>query len=131
MPVARHPLLRSLSFRPLPVICGLNDVRPRAHGLVVLQAKKLDSHSDLSGRSPHAQLATSGYPLLVIDDDPHKRIAAFATDLAPHWCGGLVDWGTRRVTLPVTKQIHIEVGDRYVQLVSSLLHWLARVDKTR
>ena len=105
----RHAMFRGLSFRDAPVICGLNEVRPRRASRIVLTARAKNRV----------------YPLLVISAESHHRIAALTTDLVPHWCGGLVDWGTRRVRLPVTGNICIEVGDRYVRFVSGLLRWLA------
>lgn len=106
----RHPLFRSLSFRNPPVICGLNRVNPRKKSRVLLTAKRMVDGAE--------------FPLLVINSDPNKRVAALATDLAPHWSGGLVDWGRRRVKIRVKREISIEVGDRYVRWVSCLLKWL-------
>lgn len=106
-----HPMFQSISFKHPPVICGLNRIQPRKNARVLLSAKKL--HSSLE------------YPLLVIDPHPRKRIVAFATDAAPHWCGGLVDWGRKRVRLAVTRNIRIEVGDFYVRFFISLLRWLS------
>ena len=60
-----------------------------------------------------------------MSSDEKNRTAALATDLAPHWCGGLVDWGKRRLKLKVTGKIQIEVGDLYVEFVSSLIKWTA------
>jgi len=104
----RHAMFRGLSFLGAPAICGVNHVRPRGASRIVLTARA----------------KARAYPLLVIGTDAHRRVAALTTDLAPHWCGGLVDWGTRRLRLPVTGTIRIEVGDRYVRFVSSLLRWL-------
>lgn len=114
----QHPMFRNLSFRDAPVICGLNDVRPRRVSRVILTARKIVR----TGRT--MRLQDDAYPLLVIGTDSRRRVAALATDLAPHWSGGLVDWGSRRVRLAVTPHIHIEVGDRYVRFVASLLRWL-------
>jgi hypothetical protein len=61
------------------------------------------------------------------------------TDAAPHWCGGLLDWGTKHVTLPVPAKnrggsaascggkggITITVGNAYLEFFSSLILWLA------
>jgi len=71
-------------------------------------------------------LGRKEHPLLIVDSDSTRRIAAFTTDLAPHWSGGLLDWGKKRVKLSVKKGISIEVGEQYVRFVSSLLKWLAR-----
>lgn len=118
----KHPMFRSGAFKNPPVVCGLNQFRPRKNGLVILTAQQI---SPSGGEGRMRGVKSKEYPLLVIDRDPRKRIAALATDLAPHWCGGLVDWGARCVRLQVKDKISIEVGDRYVQFVSSLLKWTA------
>ena len=107
----KHPMFRSIRWNDPPVICGLNQFRPRKNGLVLLAARRMKDRTE--------------FPLLVVDRNPKKRIAALATDLAPHWSGGLVDWGTRRVKIRVNKRIQIEVGGLYVRFVSSLIKWLA------
>jgi len=38
------------------------------------------------------------------------------TDLTPHWCGGLVDWGKNRKRLK-----SVEVGDMYGKFIRLLL----------
>ena len=111
----KHSMFRGLSFKNPPVICGLNRVRPKRTAAVLLTA---------SANSSGARRIE--YPLLVTGSDSSRRIAAFATDFAPHWCGGMVDWGTKHLRLPAKDKIWIEVGDRYVQFVSSLIRWLAR-----
>jgi hypothetical protein len=114
--------LRGLPFDRPPVICGLNRVRVAAEGRIVLVARELRLGSlASSGRAA----AGADHPLLVVDRRPHRRAAALATDLAPHWCGGLVDWGARRVRLTVRGRLAVEVGDRYVELVARLVRRLA------
>ena len=110
----KHSMFRRLSFENPPVICGLNRVRPKRRAAVLLTASANSS-----------DVRRIEFPLLIIDPNPFKRVAAFATDFAPHWCGGMVDWGTKRLKLPVKNKIEIEVGDRYVRFVSSLIQWLA------
>ena len=62
--------------------------------------------------------------------------AALATDLAPHWVGPLVDWGTENHPVPsgdgrVATQAKgaegVEVGCLYAQLVYQLLAWTGRL----
>ena len=48
----------------------------------------------------------------------YGRTAALATDVAPHWVGGLVDWGDQRITQKVTED-SIEVGNWYALLPQS------------
>lgn len=107
----RHSIFGSLDFKNPPAICGLNQVRPKKKSSVLLTAKRLVDRKE--------------FPLLVIDPDPHKRVAALTTDLAPHWAGGLVDWGRRRLQLQVRRNIQVEVGNLYFKFVVNLIRWLA------
>lgn len=117
-----HEILEKLSFRNAPSICGLNRVRLRERGRVLVSASKI-----LDGGKPRSLfLERAEYPVLVIDRDPGKRIAALATDLAPHWCGGLVDWGIGRLRLRVEREIFVELGRSYIAFVSSLIRWLCQ-----
>lgn len=118
----KHPAISKLTWRSRPVICGVNRVLPRAGKSTVLL-----SAAELCGHTSNLQDVWLGkeYPLLVASNHPDRRVLALATDVAPHWCGGLVDWGSRRVTLPVNSTISIEVGTGYVAFLSGLLKWLA------
>lgn len=114
----KHPIVQSVSFKNPPVICGLNRIRPKKDAGVVLTAKGIaydNRRGDSAGRP---------YPLLVVNRDPARRVAALATDLAPHWCGGMVDWGGGAMRLRVKKGVSIEVGRTYVRFVSGLIRWL-------
>jgi uncharacterized membrane protein len=111
-----HAMFGSLSFRNPPVICGLNEIRPKRGSLTVLSAKKIVAKG--SGLKTGRE-----YPLLVADKA--TRVAALATDAAPHWCGGLVDWGRKRVKISLDGGFRVEVGQKYVELMSSLVLWLA------
>lgn len=117
---AAHPMFQELSFHTPPMICGLNRVMLRPRARLLWSARPVGSADGHRASSPRPR----AWPLLVIDGDPQRRIAALMTDIAPHWCGGLLDWGTRRVRLRVTSTITVEVGDHYVRFLSSLMHWL-------
>ena len=60
----------------------------------------------LAARHVDVSRANGGYQfspadaadLLVVGSYGRGRTAALATDVAPHWVGGLVDWGTPRVS---------------------------------
>ncbi|MDO4558413.1 MAG: glutamine amidotransferase, partial [Planctomycetia bacterium] len=73
-------------------------------------------------------------PLLVTGMYGAGRTAAFASDVAPHWVGGLVDWGTpRRITQSLDSRTlkelrtdgFIEVGADYATFFRNLVRWLA------
>ncbi len=119
-----HPMFRGLSFARPPSICGLNRVQPKSQSRVVLSARQIRTPERPGAKALRITLDPRAYPLLVLDGHSRRRIAALTTDVAPHWCGGLVDWGRRRVTLPVAAGIHVEVGDRYVRFLSCLITWL-------
>jgi uncharacterized membrane protein len=67
-------------------------------------------------------------PLLVVGTHGEGRTAALMTDLAPHWVGGLVDWGDgERVKAQAPGSWQIEVGNHYAQLVANLLIWTGQL----
>ena len=115
----KHKILKNFPSHNLPVICGLNHVIPRREAKVVLVVRKI-----VQGRA--IGLEKREYPLLIASSDTTIRTAALATDVAPHWCGGMVDWGTKTLNLSVAGKIRIEVGDAYVRFWSSILRWLSR-----
>lgn len=115
----RHKILVNFSNRHLPVICGLNQVLPRPEAKVVLAVRRILHGHEIS-------LEKREYPLLIVSSDSRVRTAVLATDAAPHWCGGMVDWGEKTLRLPVAGKIRIEVGDAYVRFLSGIIRWLAR-----
>jgi|GEM_PF-195819 len=67
------------------------------------------------------------YPALTIGCAGEGRTAAFASDIAPHWVGGFVDWGESRVTAQAPGGPTIEVGNHYAQFWKQLLMWTGRL----
>ncbi len=113
-----HPIVKSVNFKQAPVIIGFNEVKPKKGADIVLTVKAfLPAEKSYSKKE---------YPLLVVSQNSEIRTAAFTTDFAPHWCGGLVDWGSKRLKLSVNKAIQIEIGDQYVRFVSQVIQWLAK-----
>ena len=116
----RHPLfLKGLSFRRAPVIAGFNRLTAKASASVLLEARKI------LPRYPKISLEKKRYPLLVFSRHGRGKVAALATDVAPHWVGSFVDWGKRRVIVKVTKGIQIEVGEGYLKFLGRLAKVLA------
>lgn len=64
-------------------------------------------------------------PLLVVGSHGRGRVCAFATDAAPHWVGGLVDWGDTRLEAHAPGANPIEVGNWYAALLANLVNWTA------
>lgn len=112
--------LKSRWFQNTPAICGMNHVFPKSNSKILLTAKKILS----DGKK--IRFDSKEYPLLIVSQNQTNRVAALTTDLAPHWCGGLVDWGTTTEKLPVNSKIQVQVGNYYIAFVSSLLFWLIR-----
>jgi uncharacterized membrane protein len=113
-----HTLLRGIPKNRTPAIVGMNHVVPKKNAVILATVRNIVS----GNKQPH--YVQTEYPLLVIDRDPAKRIAVLTTDLAPHWCGGLLDWGTKPLKLPSGDKRWVEVWDTYVRFVSNLLCWL-------
>lgn len=66
-------------------------------------------------------------PMLAIGNYGEGRTAAFASDVAPHWVGGFVDWGPGRVTESIDNdQEFIEVGENYAKFWRNLVNWTAQ-----
>ena len=63
-------------------------------------------------------------PLLVLGSYGAGKTAAFASDVAPHWVGPLVDWGNQRVSACAPGANPIEVGSWYAAFWKNLLSWL-------
>ena len=64
------------------------------------------------------------YPLLAFGAFGKGKTAALTTDLAPHWVGGWVDWGTGRLTAQAEGGNEVEVGQWYAQFISQLVSFL-------
>jgi len=111
----QHPIIRGVRWNNPPVICGLNKVSVSKQSKVVLEAVALKKGKLQKQRR---------YPLLVTNHDKDFKSAVFTCDFAPHWCGGLVDWGTRRVRLKASKNAQVEVGDQYIAFISQMTRWL-------
>jgi uncharacterized membrane protein len=120
---APHPILNPKALERPPAICGMNRVLPRPGAKVILSVFPIRARR-LSSGTVAPTLETPALPLLVLSGDPRRRTAAFATDVAPHWCGGLLDWGEDTRRIEVSKGNSIEVGDDYVAFIASLLGWL-------
>jgi len=99
-----------------PIVCGYHRAVPKPGTRTWLSLR------DLRFQRGRASLGQP-HPLLVTGAAGAGRTAAFLTDCAPHWAGGLVDWGTRRVTVPVAAGVAPEVGDRYLKFFAGLIRW--------
>jgi uncharacterized membrane protein len=97
------------------MVCGCNLVKAKKGATVVLSARKLL----IKGKS--LSLAKDSTPLLVVGTYGRGKTGAVTTDFAPHWVGGLVDWGAERITAQATGGKKVEVGNHYISFIRNIL----------
>lgn len=115
---AVHSALRT-RHSALPMVCGYHRAHLKPGASTVLQLR------DLSFAKGRPRLGPA-HPLLVLGRAGRGRTAAFLTDCAPHWAGGLVDWGRRRATVRVAAGVGVELGETYLRFFASLIRSLLR-----
>jgi hypothetical protein len=129
-----HPILDGLPLEHPPGVGGYNLVEPKADGKILLAARHfaVDGHqcdgskdARRAGRLDYQYTFTRGEsaPLLVVGGHGRGRAAAFTSDVAPHWVGGLVDWGPARVKAQAPGATYIEVGSHYAELFTRIVRW--------
>ena len=133
--VMDHPILDDLPWNEQPpAIGGFNRFRAKSDGRVLLNVIRHRARN--TGVGFEIEAAETD-PLLVIGEYGNGRTAALATDLAPHWVGPLVDWGTEnhpapsgngRVSAQAQGAEEVETGCLYVQFVYQLLKWTGQLD---
>jgi uncharacterized membrane protein len=120
---AEHPILAGLPWDRPPGIGGYNAFTPKPNSLTLLRCvpfcvrSKEDRFEFRRGQSA---------PLLVVGTLGQGRTAALATDVAPHWVGGLVDWGDRRICQEIPGGF-VEIGNWYAEFFKNLLVWTGRL----
>ena len=118
---ADHPILAGLPWDGPPTIGGYNALRAKPEAEVLLTCVPFTVRK--SWRT-FRFMRHGESPLLVVGSYGEGRTAALATDVAPHWVGGWVDWGNKRVTQEIGSG-SIEVGNCYARFFGNLLRWLA------
>jgi uncharacterized membrane protein len=120
-----HPTVDGLPFETVcPGIGGFNRLTVKPGGSEILSARRFRVRHDAEDYSFTPEEAA---PLLVVGTWGGGNVAAFGTDAAPHWVGGLVDWGDGRVHAQAKGANPIEVGNWYAQLLFQILRWTARL----
>ena len=124
LPFEEHP----------PSIGGFNRLKSKPDSNTILLARRFNA-SYVNGNFTVTSLEDPA-PLLVVSFYPpgprpveagkQGRVCAFATDVAPHWVGGLVDWGNSRVKAQGPGANPIEVGNWYAALLANMINWTAR-----
>ncbi len=121
---ADHPILEGLPWDEPPGIGGLNAVTAKPGTQTLLTAVRF------AVRRQGGQFQFNRgeeLPLLVVGQHGRGRTAALATDVAPHWVGGLVDWGDQRVVQDVAGGFTIDVGNWYARFFRNLLVWTGQL----
>jgi uncharacterized membrane protein len=121
--VADHALLEGLPWDRPPGIGGYNAFTAKSKSQTLLRC--VPFRVQTKGDDFKFRRGPSS-PLLVVDTWGEGRTAALATDVAPHWVGGLVDWGGRRIVQEVPGGF-VEVGNWYAEFFRNLLVWTGRL----
>ncbi len=122
--VAEHPILDGLPWDRPPGIGGFNALAPKLGTATVLESMRfsITRHGDDYHFAPGERS-----PLLVLGQYGEGRVAALATDVAPHWVGGLVDWGDRRIVQDVEGGL-VDIGNWYARFFRNLLVWTGQLN---
>lgn len=113
-----HVFARNLDWSAPPLIGGYNTLLPKPGSKVLLKGKKLHisaAENDIECRAGKEEL-----PLCISWKYAAGKVTALAFDLAPHWIGGMVDWGPERKRIDFDGEF-IEAGNYYVDFVRNLL----------
>lgn len=124
VPAAAHPVTEGLPFDSPPLVAGYNRFSAKAGSEVVLSLVSFSTAFE--GGSTVSFTEIDRAPFLVVGKHGSGITAALASDLAPHWVGGFVDWGAKRVTLSGAGR-EVEIGDDYLTFVTRLVSWMRPV----
>jgi len=114
-----HTILKGLPWSDAPTVCGYNKVVPKDDSEILLTLKGIKSLG--RDKVEEIKLAEEEQPLLVVHDYEKGRTLALTTDVAPHWVGGMVDWGSKRIKIDSS-----ELGNNYIQFLYNSLSWLSK-----
>jgi uncharacterized membrane protein len=132
-PACEHPAISGLPWQTCPpAVGGMNRVVPKAPATVVLEAHtfRVTTTPPVGGTRQNAGWSftpSEKLPSLVVGQHGQGRTAAFLSDVAPHWVGGFVDWGSERVAAQAPGAAGIEVGSDYARFWEQLLRWTGRM----
>jgi len=115
-----HPVIDGLPLGQPPSIAGLNRVSARKSSRTVLSAAIINT--GLNERGEIVTAERERLPLLVFGSHEKGRTAAYASDVAPHWAGGFIDWGEERIQSG-SGSAKVEIGLTYATFFRNLLLW--------
>jgi uncharacterized membrane protein len=122
--VCPHEITDSLVFDKIPpTIGGFNSFVAKPDTSTILCARRFEVTKE-NEDFKFIPLKDSD-PLLVLGSFSKGRTAALATDVAPHWVGGFVDWGDQTVKACAQKANEIEIGNWYARFFANLINWTA------
>ena len=143
---APHPITDGLPWNNPPGIGGFNAFTVKKDAQLLIEGVRLNFSMNDSAAEPEplpsdpVQIPVGGaapaslsisvaeiVPLLAVGNAGKGRTAAFASDAAPHWVGGFVDWGTKRIHQEIGDGF-IEVGEDYAAFWRNLVRWTAGLD---
>ncbi|OQA00318.1 MAG: hypothetical protein BWY69_01767 [Planctomycetes bacterium ADurb.Bin401] len=108
-----------------PLMGGFNRFRVKRFGCEVLSIQLFKAEQN---NNDFKFTIEERYPLLVTGAFGDANITAFASDVAPHWVGPLVDWGDKRITSKAPYGEQVEVGNWYAQLFINMIFWTANME---
>jgi len=119
-----HEIVAGLAFgSDVPVIGGFNEFKAKQGSTTILSSRRFKaSYND--GEFKFIKQQTS--PLLVAGYYGKGNVIAFASDVAPHWVGPLIDWGDERITARADGAEQIEVGNWYTLLFANMIRWVGK-----
>jgi uncharacterized membrane protein len=121
-----HEILGELPFDACPAtIGGFNLFEAKETGKTILSARRFKARHE--GGKFYFEPYERATPLLVVENYGQGRVAAFASDVAPHWVGGLVDWGDSRVSAQAAGSVGIEVGNWYATFFANMVRWVGKI----
>lgn len=130
-----HPILNGLPWDDCPpAIGGFNRFAAKPSSQTLVEVVR---HEVSRQKGNFVLKKADTDPLLVTGKFGTGRTAALATDLAPHWVGPLVDWGTQnspnpsgggRVRGHAEGAEEVEVGIHYARFVQQLLAWTGNLE---
>jgi len=109
-----HPVTENIDWSHPGIIGGYNQILPKKESKVILHG------NHLSINNMKLTVNSEDVPLLIESKYFKGKTGALAFDLAPHWIGGLIDWGNQRKRIDFNDTF-IEVGNLYHQFVSNLI----------
>lgn len=109
----------------LPVIGGFNEVKAKTNAVTILSARRF-AVSRVGNIFTFTSQGVS--PLLAVGTCGKGRVAAYMSDVAPHWVGGLVDWGKDRISVQAAGATGVEIGEYYAILFANIVRWTGNIE---